>query len=193
MRRAAPFLAAAAILAIVVIGLLQASGDKKSEKLAPFRLDQALRDLRGAPAPLAALHAQHGRLLDGETKAVRARLKALRGHPVVVNSWGSWCVPCRQEFPILQRAGAKYGKSVAFLGIDTVDPVGDARDFLKQFPVTYPSYRDPHGGVVQDLGIGGTTPVMLFIGPDGKTAFIHQGQYQTLGDLDADIERYLLG
>ena len=192
MRRAAPFLAAAAVLAIVVIGLLQASGGDE-EKLPPFHLEPALKDLRGAPPPLARLHAQHGRLLDGETKAVRARLKALRGHPVVVNSWGSWCVPCRQEFPIFQHAGAKYGKRVAFLGIDTVDPVGAARDFLEEFPVTYPSYRDPHGGVVQDLGIGGTTPVMLFIGPGGETAFIHQGQYRTLGDFEADIDRYLLG
>jgi thiol-disulfide isomerase/thioredoxin len=191
MRRAAPFLAAAVVVAIVVIGLMQASGEKQ-EKLPPFHLDQALRDLRGAPPPLAKLHAQHSELLGGDVKAVRARLKELRGHPVVVNSWGSWCVPCRQEFPILQHAGAEYGKRVAFLGVDTVDPEDAAREFLRDFPVTYPSYRDPHGAVVQDLGIVGSTPVMLFLDAQGKTAFIHQGQYRSLPDFEADIERYLL-
>jgi thiol-disulfide isomerase/thioredoxin len=192
MRRAAPFLAAAAVLAIVVVGLVQASGGDK-EELPAFHLDQALRDLRGAPAPLAALHAQHNQLLDGSVKAVRARLAALRGHPVVVNKWGSWCVPCRQEFPILQHAAQRFGKRVAFLGVDVVDPVDQARAFLRRFPVTYPSYRDPHGAISQDLGVPANAPVMLFLDPGGKTAFIHQGQYKNLGDFEADIERYLLG
>jgi thiol-disulfide isomerase/thioredoxin len=192
MRRAAPLIGAIAVVAIVVVGLLQASGGTK-DKLPAFRIDTALRGLRGAPAPLARLHAQHGQLLDGSAATVRARLKALRGHPVVVNSWGSWCVPCRQEFPILQHAGAKYGKRVGFLGIDVLDPEGPARDFLRQFPVTYPSYRDPHGAIVQDLGINGNTPEMLFLDATGRTAFIHQGQYRRLSDFEADIERYLLG
>jgi thiol-disulfide isomerase/thioredoxin len=124
---------------------------------------------------------------------VRARLKALRGNPVVVNKWGSWCVPCRQEFPILQHAGQRYGKRIAFLGIDVVDNADQARDFLREFPVTYPSYRDPHGGISQDLGIPANAPVMLFIDERGRTSFIHQGQYKNLAAFQADIERYLLG
>jgi thiol-disulfide isomerase/thioredoxin len=192
MRRVAPLLAALAVAAIVVIGLLQASKDG-NEKLPPFHLDQALRDLRGAPAPLAQLHAQHSQLLDGDVKTVRARLKALRGHPVVLNKWGSWCVPCRQEFPVLQQAGQRYGKRVAFLGVDVLDNAGNARSFLRRFPVTYPSYRDPHGAISQDLGIPANAPVMLFLDARGKTAFIHQGQYKKLSDFEADIKRYLLG
>ena len=190
MRRVAPLLGAIAIVAIVVIGLLQAS-DGGREELPAFHLDAALRDLRGAPQPLARLHAQHNQLLEGDVKTVRARLAELRGHPVVINTWGSWCVPCRQEFPILQHAGAKYGKRIAFLGVDTIDPAGAAREFLQEFPVTYPSYRDPHGAIVQDLGAVGATPVMLFIDAEGRTAFIHQGQYKTLADFEADIEQYL--
>jgi thiol-disulfide isomerase/thioredoxin len=190
MRRAAPFLAAAAVVAIVVIGLLQASGGKE-EKLPPFHLDQALRELRGAPAPLAALHAQHGELLGGDVRTVRTRLKALRGHPVVVNKWGSWCVPCRQEFPVLQQAARRYGKRIAFLGVDVLDNAGNARSFLRDFPVTYPSYRDPHGAISQDLGIPANAPVMLFLDAQGKTAFVHQGQYRNLADFEDDIKRYL--
>jgi thiol-disulfide isomerase/thioredoxin len=190
MRRAAPFLAALVVVAIVVIGLVQASGGDK-EELPRFDLEAGLRDLRGAPPPLARLHAQHGQLLDGDLKTVRARLESLRGHPVVVNVWGSWCVPCRQEFPILQHAGAKHGKRVAFLGIDTLDPPAEAREFLREYPVTYPSYRDPRGTIAQDLGAGANAPVMLFIDARGETAFIHQGQYKTLADFEADIEQYL--
>jgi thiol-disulfide isomerase/thioredoxin len=190
MRRAAPFLAALVVVAIVVIGLVQASGGEKQE-LPPFQLEAGLRDLRGAPPPLAALHAQSNELLGGGVEAVRSRLRELRGHPVVINKWGSWCGPCRREFPILQLAGAKYGKRIAFLGIDVIDPKEAASEFLKQFPVTYPSYRDPHGGISQELGIPGGAPIMLFLDARGRTAFIHHGEYKTLADFEADIKRYL--
>jgi cytochrome c biogenesis protein CcmG/thiol:disulfide interchange protein DsbE len=191
MRRLAPFLAAAAVLAVVVIGLLQASGGSKQQKLPPFDLDRALADLEGAPAPLAALHAQHGQLLDGGTQALQARLKALRGHPVVVNKWGSWCYPCRQEFPVFQHASTDLGKRIAFVGVDTVDNAGEARRFLGEFPLPYPSYRDPHGDVSQAIGIPGGAPITLFLDARGKTAFIHQGKYKSLDALKADIDRYL--
>ncbi len=193
MRRAAPFLAAAAVAAIVVIGLLQAGGGGDTDEgLPPFEIDAGLRELRGAPPRLASLHAQHSQLLGGGVKALRARLEQLRGHPIVINVWGSWCTPCRQEFPILQHAGARYGKRIAFLGVDTIDPIDAAREFLRDFPVPFPSYRDPHGELVQDLGAPGGAPVMLYLDEQGETAFIHQGQYRTLADFEADIERYLL-
>ncbi len=191
MRRAVAPLLALAVLAIVVIGLLQASGGDSEPEQPRFDLDAALTKLEGAPAPLAGLHEQHAQLLDGGVKAIRARLRELRGHPVVVNKWGSWCYPCRQEFPLFQRAGADYGKRVAFLGVDGKDNLGEAQRFMREFPIPFPSYRDDDEDIARALEIPANYPITLFIGADGKPAFTHQGQYKTYAALQDDIERYL--
>jgi cytochrome c biogenesis protein CcmG/thiol:disulfide interchange protein DsbE len=192
MRRFVVPLAALAVLAVVVIGLIQASGGTKAEPLPPFHLDRALADLRGAPAPLAALHAQHSQLLGGGTQAFERRLHGLRGHPVVINKWGSWCTPCRQEFPVFQHASTDLGKRVAFVGVDIIDNAGKARDFLRDFPLPYPSFSDPHGVISQAIHVpGGAAPITLFLDARGRTAFIHQGPYKSVAALKADVDRYL--
>ncbi len=191
MRRAAPILLAIAVVAIVVIGLTQASDDGKQGTLKPFDIEQALSELKGAPAPLAALHAQPSALLPGGKKAFRARLTELEGHPVVINKWGSWCYPCRQEFRFFQQAGADYGKRVAFLGVDGKDNLGEAKAFMREFPIPFPSYRDDDEDIARAYEIPANYPITLFIGADGKPAFTHQGQYKTYAALKADIKRYL--
>ena len=191
MRRAVAPLLAIAVIAIVVIGLSQASGGGTEAKQPRFDLDKALAELQGAPAPLASLHEQHSQLLDGGVKAINARLGDLKGHPVVINKWGSWCYPCRQEFPFFQRAGAEYGKRVAFLGVDGKDNVGEARAFMREFPLPFPSYRDDDEDIARELEIPANYPITLFIGADGKPAFTHQGQYKTYAALQEDIKRYL--
>ena len=197
MRRPLFLLAAAAVVAAFVIGLVQTSGDDRDgdddetpELIAPAA---ATRQLRGAPPALAALHAQANEVLGGGAAAYRRRLRELRGHPVVVNKWGSWCGPCRAEFPFFNRVAVRYGKRIGFLGVDILDNREEARRFLDQVPVPFPSYDDPSGRLAPDLGGAQATPSTLFLDADGKEAYLHQGAYRTEADLVDDIERYLLG
>jgi len=112
---------------------------------------QLAADLKGSPSPLAALHSQANQLLGGGASALRARLRALRGYPVVVTQWASWCTPCQAEFPYFQQLSATLGRRVAFIGNDASDTTAAARDWLRRFPVSFPSYRDPSGQVALAL------------------------------------------
>ena len=143
----------------------------------------------GAPAPIAALHAQQNELLDGGAKAFKARLEELSGYPVVVNKWASWCPPCRAEFPYFQRQAARLSKKVAFIGVDSNDNDENARRFLEDYPVPYPSYKDPSLDIA-DLLEGIAFPTTAFFDKNGKLAYSKQGGYASEADLVEDIERY---
>ena len=69
-------------------------------------------------------------------------LAELRGRPVVLNFWASWCLPCRDEAPILRAAAVRHRGDVVFLGIDVRDLTSDARAFLRKYKVNYVSVRD---------------------------------------------------
>jgi cytochrome c biogenesis protein CcmG, thiol:disulfide interchange protein DsbE len=148
--------------------------------------------LAGAPAPLAALHAQSDRLIDGGTAAYEKRIAALKGFPVVANVWASWCGPCRQEFPVLQRLSARYGKRVAFLGINSQDSDDAASTYLEQAPVPYPSYTDPDGELADSLGTTIGLPDTAFYGRDGELLYLKQGPYADEAELEEDLVRYAL-
>jgi cytochrome c biogenesis protein CcmG/thiol:disulfide interchange protein DsbE len=173
------------VLALVAGGC----GAAQPASLAPA--PGALRSaLAGSPPALAAIHAQQNRLLSGGTRAFRARLSELRSTPVVVNVWASWCIPCRAEFPLFQLASARLGRRVAFLGVDTLDAVGDARSFLAKFPVSYPSYEDPSGAIARSLAPAQGVPITVFINRAGLVSYFHQGAYLRENDLVSDIHRY---
>ena len=191
MRRALLLLAAAALAAVVVIGLTQAGGSTGTASGGRFDLATAKRQLQGAPAPLAALHDQSNQLLEGGTSAFDGRLAALRGHPVVINKWASWCGPCRAELPILQQVSTEHGKQIAFVGVNARDKRPAAEQFASQYPVPYPSYEDPGEKIASSLKAPANFPVTVFLDANGKTVFIHQGGYRSAADLNADIEKYL--
>ena len=149
--------------------------------------------LAGAPPPLATLYRGGDRLVSGGTGAFQRELRSLHGYPVVVNVWASWCEPCRQEFPYLQRLSARYGKRVAFLGVDANDDDAAARTFLGEFPLPYPSYTDHGGEIAQSVGATGGLPDTAYYGADGKRVFVKLGQYSTESEFAADIRRYALG
>lgn len=149
------------------------------------------RALAGSPGTLAAIHQQAGQLL-GAAPELTNRLHALRGFPVVLNAWASWCGPCRGEFGLFASAAARYGRHVAFLGIDTNDGPGSARAFLAQHPVSYPSYQASSADLLKLAVIQGL-PTTIFVNRAGRVAGVHAGQYESQASLDNDVERYALG
>src|SRR5437667_10097451 len=142
----------AAALFIALLGYgLRTTSSKDS-------IDQVLRDGKTAPAPgfsLAVLEpGQPPRRLfsplSRSSRDGRLSLDELRGTPVVLNFWASWCSPCRQEAARLEAGWQRWGRrGVVFLGIDMQDLTGDGRDFLRRQSVTYPTIRDPGKGVAK--------------------------------------------
>jgi cytochrome c biogenesis protein CcmG/thiol:disulfide interchange protein DsbE len=179
----------------VLLGLLAtatlvgACGSDEPKPAGPSAAAQQ-RELAGAPAPLAAVHAQANELLDGGAEAFEERIAKLRGYPVVVNKWGSWCGPCIEEFPVFQRQAVEHGKRVAFLGVDVQESKEEGAELLDEFPVSYPSYWDPRLNVSAVFnGVAGT-PATAFYDSKGELAYLHQGPYLDDEDLAADIRRY---
>jgi cytochrome c biogenesis protein CcmG/thiol:disulfide interchange protein DsbE len=192
MRRLIAVLTALALVAVVVIGLGQAGGETGSRAETPaFDLAQAKRELAGAPPALAALHEQSAALLTGGAKAFEQRLQDLRGTPVVINKWASWCGPCRAEFPVFQQVAADRGKTVAFLGVNGSDKRPAAERFLAERPLPYPSYEDPDERIARTLKAAKYYPMTIFVDARGRTAFVKAGEYTTRAELEADIARYL--
>lgn len=194
MRLPRPLLALGAVVlaVLVVVGISQAPKTKTVKT--HFSLAAAQRSLAGSPAPLAELHAQASQLLGGGKGAVLARLAALKGTgtPVVVNKWASWCGPCRAEFPFLQSASTRFGRRVAFLGLNSGDSGDAAARFLKKFPVPYPSYEDPREHAAAALKASTAYPITIFFDAAGKQVYMHQGYYLSQAQLDGDLQRYLL-
>ena len=89
--------------------------------------------------------------LDGSGKS---SLAAYRGKVVVLNYWASWCDPCRDEAPLLQRWQKRLeARGGTVLGIDVLDVTDDAKAFIKRYKLTYPMLRDPDGESQAALGI----------------------------------------
>ena len=134
-----------------------------------------------------------GTFFSGGPAAFRAKLDELRGKPVVVNQWASWCGPCRAEFPYFERLAREYEGSVAFLGVNSQDAREDAAEFLAEHPVPFPHFYDRDAMIARVFRGGRAWPTTAFYGADGELEFTHQGAYRTQDDLRADIERYAIG
>jgi len=134
-----------------------------------------------------------GRLIDDDTAAFRSRLARLRGVPVVVNQWASWCGPCRFEFPFFARVAELYGNRVAFLGVNSKDDRARATSFLKEFPTSFPHVFDPDVRVARTFRGGRSWPMTAFYNRDGGLTKVHYGGYPTATALNDDIRRWALG
>jgi cytochrome c biogenesis protein CcmG, thiol:disulfide interchange protein DsbE len=161
-------LVAAAFVALLAYGLLTKSPDRTvddglraSGSVAAPALDQPVLQ-RGDLGPV--LGPRVGRLLAGRSVS----LTQLRGTPVVLNFWASWCDPCRAEAPGLQRGWTlARGRGVLFLGLNMQDITDDAHAFVRDAGVTYPSLRDRSNGVAHRWGVTGL-PETFFVSAGGR-------------------------
>ncbi|MEA2447337.1 MAG: cytochrome c biosis protein CcmG, thiol:disulfide interchange protein DsbE [Actinomycetota bacterium] len=102
-------------------------------------------------------------LLDGSGSLA---LVDLRGKPVMLNFWASWCAPCKDEAPMLQRASEKYGDEIAFVGVDIRDAKSDALAFVDGYGLDYPHIRDEDLKIYDDFGLTGQ-PETFFLDENG--------------------------
>jgi thiol-disulfide isomerase/thioredoxin len=178
----------------VVIGVRQAREDSgaPATALAPLTRAQVSRPIAGAPPQLARLRRQVNVLRSGGAHAFEAQLRALRGHPVVVNMWASWCGPCRRELPVFQREAVKRGARVAFLGVNVEDAREDALKLAARYPMPYPSFVDPRYNITAGRFHARGLPVTAFYDARGRLAVVRQGEIASRAKLSAAIERYAL-
>jgi cytochrome c biogenesis protein CcmG/thiol:disulfide interchange protein DsbE len=102
-------------------------------------------------------------------------LAGYRGRWVLVNFWASWCLPCREEAPALERFQRQHGgPKFTVLGIDTQDLSGDGRDFVAQYGLSYPQLRDGDGDAADDYGTTGV-PENFLVDPAGKVRLLVRG------------------
>ncbi|MDQ3878531.1 MAG: TlpA family protein disulfide reductase [Actinomycetota bacterium] len=127
----------------------------------------------GSPAPDFSLTT-----LDGQTFTSHD----LEGTPVVMNFWASWCGPCRDEAPLLQRKYAETSDRVAIVGVDTTDTKAAARAFVNKFHITYPIVRDPDGKILNALDIHTGLPDTVFIDSDYRLLAADSARAARYGD-----------
>jgi cytochrome c biogenesis protein CcmG/thiol:disulfide interchange protein DsbE len=105
----------------------------------------------------------------------RGEIADYRGHWVLVNLWASWCTPCRQEAPLLDRFARRHrNRNVRVLGIDVQDNSDDALAFLRRYGVAYPQLRSVGDERSEAFGSTGV-PENFLVDPQGKLAFIWRG------------------
>ena len=142
------------------------------------------------PAPSPDPSPTPATFLDGGRDAFEKRIASERGTPVVVNKWASWCGPCRFEFPFFQSQQKKRDGKIVFLGVNSNDNQGDAEDFLADYPVDFPHFKDPDLEVAASFNAVQAFPATAFYDSKGELAYVHQGGYSDESKLAADIDRY---
>jgi peroxiredoxin len=131
----------------------------------------ALVPWSGAAAPALSL-----RDVDGRVHA----LKAYRGKVVLINFWATWCEPCRQEMPSIQRLRDRLsGKGFAVLAVSVDEPDARVRQFVKQTGLDLTVVMDPGKTVTRNWGVR-YLPVSFIVGADGRI------RYRVVGDIDWD-------
>ena len=151
-------LAAAALVGLLAYGLVSKGTDTT--------LDAAVAKGERPAAPVAALPWLH--------RAGNGSLAQYKGKVVVLNVWASWCDPCVEEIPLLQRTHAKIeDQGGVVLGVDTQDVSSNAREFLTKAKATFPSLRDRDRSYGREFGVSGY-PETFLIDRKGRVAALQR-------------------
>jgi cytochrome c biogenesis protein CcmG, thiol:disulfide interchange protein DsbE len=168
---AAIMLAVAALLGILAYGVTS-SGHSET-------IDDALAEGRRVPAPALTLP-----LLERDAQG---SLSDYRGKVVVLNFWASWCAPCREESPLLQRWHQRIrSRGGTVLGVNVLDVSSDARAFVGEYDLTYPMLRDGGGESGKGFGVIGY-PETFVIDGRGRIVAVTRGPVD-----EADLRRQVL-
>lgn len=112
-----------------------------------------------------------------------ASLADFRGDWVLLNVWASWCVPCREESPALERFATENRDAITVLGVDTRDLTEDAIAFLREYDIKYPQLRDASGAYADDLKTTGV-PESFLIDPEGNLVSRFPGPFRNLAEIE---------
>lgn len=178
-RRSSLLLGLLLVLVIAAIGVYSALGSDDGDGASTGQENA----LVGDPAPDFTLTT-----FGGET----FQLSDHRGEVVIVNFWGSWCDPCREEMPAFQEASQSSGDDVIFVGVGSKrDPEDKAIEFAEEFGVTYPIGRDTEGGtraagqITKDYNVS-FYPTTFIVDPEGNISSVVVGEMNT-----DDLETYI--
>ena len=154
-------IAVASVFAAVVVAFALTADNDDGSSVADPSPSPAIVVAEG----VSGLPSMVAELPNADADAFRSLMQALRGTPVVVNLWASWCEPCKVEMPRLAEAATEHS-DVQFLGVDSLDSREGAEAFIAEFSVPFPSLFDPDGVIRTELGSFGL-PVTVFFDADG--------------------------
>jgi cytochrome c biogenesis protein CcmG/thiol:disulfide interchange protein DsbE len=125
--------------------------------------------------------------LDRLDRTGKLSLASYRGRPVIINFWASWCIPCKEEAPLLESVWKQYrGRGLVVLGVDINDVRGEARRFARENRMTYPLVYDGPGETTTDYGLTGV-PETFFVARSGRLVC---DRLQAGVHLEANKERF---
>ncbi len=187
--------AAAILSAIVLAGCSDSaqSGAGETQPASTAAAPAAPATAAKAPADaagrLAANVERAGAVIDGD---IERTLNALKGVPVVVKQWASWCPQCDQEFPYFQELAGTYKTKVAFVGLNARDSRADAEAYSAEKALKFPSIYDSDGAQSLAVGAGRSWPTTVFFDAKGNRTAVRPGAFASLEELDDYIRRYAL-
>ena len=160
-RRGRALIAAAGLALIVVVAVLAVALRRGVDGAGAGRVDAG-----GRAMPAFVLQQ-----FDGQRFAAAEHA----GRPLFIYFWASWCVPCQQEAPVIQKLWPEYReRGYTFLGIDIWDAESDARRFIQQHGLTFPLAPDADPAVYVDYGVA-TLPAAFFLDPGLRARMRYQG------------------